>query len=250
MASLFNLSVKAENQNTSDFINTIHDILVTYLSCEYKTASITPLFLLTGVAFSGYIPYYMDAVGVLQPIVTRSQERRICAELCMTGLGGSPCGDDCFDLTPQGLPLQSFNGTSTSKFGVATRYDACSVLCENGLGEPLCHCGDRAKEKLLITRKTDFVQVCGHFCVRYDYRIFGCQACPLYKNATGIAARMLAPHVSFSDGAPPDQQTGGDGGQDGNVPVVDWDLWCQSMCQEGNGGAACNCDLLPMSLKI
>uniref|UniRef100_V5GRN7 Uncharacterized protein n=1 Tax=Anoplophora glabripennis TaxID=217634 RepID=V5GRN7_ANOGL len=200
--------------------------------------SIVPLFLLAGVALPGYIPYHMDTAA-LQPIVTTSQERRICAELCMTGLGGTPCGDDCVDFTPQGLPLQSLNGSTTVKFGVATRHEACIVLCENQLGEPLCHCNETTTGK--VAKKPDFMQVCGFFCVRYDYRIYGCQTCSLYKNAT--EARMLS-YVGVSTNSE-DDDDGGEG-----EPVVNWDLWCQNMCQEGNGGAACNCDLLPMSLEI
>lgn len=196
-----------------------------------------PLFLLSGVALPGYIPYHMDS-SALQPITTRSQERRICAELCLTGLGGSPCGDDCVDLTPQGLPLQSRNGSTTGKFGVATRHEACTILCENQLGDPLCHCNETATGT--GSKKTDFVQVCGIFCVRYDYQIYGCQACQLYKNAT--SARM----INYVGVDTMSEQSDGDD----DVPLVNWDLWCQNMCQEGNGGAACNCDLLPMSLEI
>lgn len=199
--------------------------------------SIVPLFLLVGVTLPSYIPYHLDTVS-LQPIITRSQERRICAELCMTGLGGSPCGDDCVDLTPQGLPLQSLNGSTTVKFGVATRHQACTVLCENQLGDPLCHCNETTTTK--AAKKTDFIQVCAYFCVTYDYQIYGCQACTLYKNAT--EARILT-YVGVSSTS--EQDDGGD-----TEPVVNWDIWCQNMCQEGNGGAACNCDLLPMSLEV
>lgn len=31
---------------------------------------------------------------------------------------------------------------------------------------------------------------------------------------------------------------------DGTVNVG-WDVWCREVCSDGNGGAACSCDLLP-----
>ncbi|KAJ8967837.1 hypothetical protein NQ314_002611 [Rhamnusium bicolor] len=192
--------------------------------------SIFPLFLLMGVAISRHISYYMDTAA-LQPIVTRSQERRICAELCMSGLGGTPCGDDCVDISPQGLPLQSLKANRTVSFSAITRQDSCSILCENNLGYPLCRCDHNNSNK----SKANFAQICSYFCTNYDYMIYGCQSCSLYKEASAsdmmLSARLLSP-------------------DDDQVPVVDWSLWCQKMCQDGDGGAACNCDLLPMSMDL
>lgn len=31
---------------------------------------------------------------------------------------------------------------------------------------------------------------------------------------------------------------------------VDWDEWCRTQCALGEGGAACNCDILPLSAPL
>lgn len=71
------------------------------------------------------VPHDNDAK--LQPIVTSSQRRRICAELCMSGLGGEPRAQTCLGILPQGIPLQ-FPDSSPRKRSIARR-DASFVLC-------------------------------------------------------------------------------------------------------------------------
>ncbi|KAJ8976318.1 hypothetical protein NQ317_010272 [Molorchus minor] len=203
------------------------NMMVLHLTMPFRI-SIFPVFLLVGVSLSRHVSYYEDT-SALQPIVTQTQEHRICAELCMSGLGGAPCGDDCEDLIPQGLPVQSLPGNTTVDFGAVTRQNSCTVLCENNLGYPLCACSAAPK-----TTKPDFVKICSFYCVNYEYRIYGCQACHLYNSTV---FRTLSDSLSEDD-------------QQDDHPVVNWELWCQKMCQDGDGGAACNCDLLPMSLNI
>ncbi|CAH0551575.1 unnamed protein product [Brassicogethes aeneus] len=194
--------------------------------------SIFPLLLLAtlGVGVAAAKPNrYQDDGAVLRPITTRTERRRICVDLCMSGLGGAPCGADCVDLTPQTMPLQSGNNILKESNGIPTlarsRGDACPVLCRNNLGEPLCECG----AKTVVDKEVDFFEVCGHFCLQYDYQIPGCQRCDLYRDASHQnSTKML-----LASG--PVKTIG-----------INWNKWCQVMCTNGEGGAACNCDLLPM----
>lgn len=220
---------------------------------------------LVGVHDARHISYYDDNT-VLQPIVTRSQERRICTELCMSGLGGTPCGEDCVDLAPQGLPLQSVPSYVTGSDGSdklqlsndtaadksQPRTSACPILCKNQLGFPLCNCDEfeiasltpnlnkktgfvgetnNNYGELIYPKRVDFLEICGFFCLEYDYQLYGCQACEMFKkfNESGFDIR------NWSIGS--------------KILKEDWKLWCSKKCSTGDGGAACNCDLLPMALS-
>ncbi|XP_044263922.1 uncharacterized protein LOC123010837 isoform X2 [Tribolium madens] len=182
--------------------------------------SIVVLFLL-GVASSRHISYY-DGSPHSRPMITQQQERRICAELCMAGLGGEPCGADCLDVIPEGLPSQASQSSEELQVDY-TRKDACPVLCANRLGYPLCNCTYAPETRPFF--RIDFVQICSHFCLAYKYQIYGCNTCDAYKNMTGISTKATP-------------------------TVYNWNSWCLSMCQEGDGGSACYCDLLPMGLKL
>lgn len=108
--------------------------------------SIFLLVLLVGVAVSRYTSTDRGDHEALQPIISKTRQRRICAELCMSGLGGDPCGEGCVDLIPDDLPVQYVADTheNTSKHGQTsgylTRHKMCDVLCDNNLGNPLCQC--------------------------------------------------------------------------------------------------------------
>lgn len=189
--------------------------------------SIFPVFLLLGVVYGRQIGSYGNGT-YLRPIVTRSEERRICAELCMAGLGGEPCGADCVDLTPQDYPVQSETVVEASEGSRhQPRESACPVLCRNRLGYPLCNCDDDVK----LNKHVDLLEVCTFYCLSFDYQLSGCQDCDLVKSAirshdkSGLSATYLK-------------------------STINWNLWCQAMCYTGNGGAACECDLLPMAVAV
>lgn len=102
--------------------------------------------LLVGVAVSRFIDNDEGGTEILQPIISQTMQRRICAELCMAGLGGDPCGEGCVDLAPANLPVQ-YNQTdkgiivtNASAVHHKPRNDMCDVLCKNNLGNPLCQC--------------------------------------------------------------------------------------------------------------
>nr|CAI5827075.1 unnamed protein product [Callosobruchus analis] len=67
------------------------------------------------------------------------------------------------------------------------------------------------------------------YCLHYNYQLNGCQSCEAYAAVSEFSKQSL---VLESD------------------PEVDWVAWCIRKCHQGDGGAACNCDLLPMGLII
>lgn len=209
-----------------------------------------------GVTLARHISFYDDE-GDFQPIVTTSQEKRICAELCMSGLGGTVCGDNCIDITPQNLPLKQQYGSSNDSGGRAlagglvnatssasSRHSACNVLCINQLGYPLCNCDDilettTARHPL---KAVNFLQICANFCEEHNYQLYGCQKCEVYKKYDANEGKLAKDDAEKSKEKVKrsifDQQT------------YDWDKWCQKVCASGDGGAACYCDLLPFGLQI
>ncbi|XP_064211755.1 uncharacterized protein LOC103313525 [Tribolium castaneum] len=185
--------------------------------------SIVVLFVV-GVASSRHISYY-DGSPNSRPMISQQQERRICAELCMSGLGGEPCGSDCLDMIPQGLPTKSSHQSSEEPSPDYTRQAVCPVLCENRLGFPLCNCTYSLQTTLQPFFRVNFVEICSRFCLQYGYQLYGCNTCDTYRNMTGIASKA-------------------------SRQLYDWNSWCLSMCKEGDGGSACYCDLLPLGLKL
>ncbi|KAL1512522.1 hypothetical protein ABEB36_002103 [Hypothenemus hampei] len=178
----------------------------------------------------------LSSDSALQPILSQSQRTRICYELCLSGLGGEPCGDSCYDLIPSNLPILSVSqntsvvvvvtdDTLAKKYNSTIRDDSCKVLCKNGLGYPLCACSYNDTKTY-----PDFVEICSVFCVNYNYQLYGCQNCTLYVQ---YASDKSNPIFEFASMDLKDTVT------------VGWKAWCREMCSDGNGGAACNCDLLP-----
>ncbi|XP_076268697.1 uncharacterized protein LOC143201478 [Rhynchophorus ferrugineus] len=213
---------------------------------EMKKTSIIPgLLLLLGSVAPGHARYtmYQDESSALQAIVPQSRRTRICTELCMSGLGGASCGDNCYDLIPTNMPLAGTGQTkqehvttnNDKKYNVTARQDSCDVLCKNGLGYPLCNC---AYDTSTTRYDPDFVQVCSTFCVNYDYQIYGCQNCTLYKEFSSKQTETS----SMDDFQEASMNVGS---TLGTTLSIGWDSWCLEMCSDGNGGAACNCDLLP-----
>ncbi|XP_022912977.2 uncharacterized protein [Onthophagus taurus] len=194
--------------------------------------------LLVGMSFAKQV-YYHGNTESFQPIVSVSQSKRICAALCMSGLGGKSCGPDCQDLTPNTIPAQSPNSSDAVRVAQSSmaRRNVCPILCKNGLGQPLCDCQDpknRAKE---VNEEIDFVQVCGNFCLDFKHRLPGCQSCKVYEEAAKTDKNVFSVNSSSSS-------------LDRSLKTVDWEEWCRQMCSVGDGGAACNCDILPMSLHV
>lgn len=192
------------------------------------------------------MPAFLFVVGVVSskhtsfhgngsPIISTSDQLRICADLCSSGLGGQPCGEFCFDLIPKQLPHQSTR-TADNVSNNITRADACPVLCKNRLGYPLCQCQKTAiKSKNVKPFQVNFNEICDYYCQQERWWLRGCPVCATSKQHGG------------------GQQNGGWKNRLATMQAkddVDWGKWCDKQCAESNGGSACNCDLLPFSLLI
>ncbi|XP_044745122.1 uncharacterized protein LOC123306986 isoform X2 [Coccinella septempunctata] len=197
--------------------------------------SIFPLFLVVGVAWTFPWKFPTRSHGndaFFEPIMSRSEIKRVCVELCMSGLGGEACGDDCVDLSPLTVTFQSDPaGDAVRNRSVpvgSPRSDSCPVLCANGLGYPLCSCRNSK------SKPANFVQVCGHFCLSYDYQVFGCQPCDVYRNLQKVKDMSYLLPSNVSSGYL----------MVGMVHEMSpyWIQWCIDKCSEGEGGSACNCD--------
>lgn len=119
--------------------------------------SIFLLCVLVGVALSRFINDDDNASETLQPIISQTRQRRICAELCMAGLGGDPCGEGCVDLIPDGMPVQYAQigqNDTIPNVSYMTRHDMCDVLCNNNLGNPLCQCNNTG----IVKQKSNFFE--------------------------------------------------------------------------------------------
>lgn len=184
------------------------------------------LLFLVGVASPTHFSYYANE-SADRPIISRSQERRICAELCLSGLGGEPCGEACLDIIPQALLSVSQSDTGDEQVNL-TRRSACPVLCKNRLGYPLCGCNETPVTRPFF--RPDFLEICVFYCRQYDYHLYGCDECSAYKNMTAEDAVKIVARISKK--------------------TYDWNEWCVQMCQEGEGGSACYCDLLPLALEL
>lgn len=182
--------------------------------------SIFPWFLLVGVACVGCVGVHgNDAVP--QPIgVNSTQAHRICAALCSAGLGGDSCGESCLNKVPKELPTRQSAVNLRARYANG-RHDACPILCENALGNPLCGC-----EKPTQKKELDLLGICKFFCLNYEYNIDGCPSCDALCSKAKIVNRRK------------------------HKVKIDWEEWCKSRCIEGDGGAACNCDILPLRMNL
>lgn len=154
--------------------------------------------------------------------ITRDDEIRICADLCTSGLGGEGCGPVCKDLTPD-IPRQSLNDSRNVK--VRARQGVCPMLCSYSLGKPLCECENNKKNN-----KVDFKKICDFYCIKQNWLLRGCPDCE-QNGVQKQNGRLMKMNYEYS----------GD---------IDWGKWCDVQCAQGNGGAACNCDILPFSMKV
>ncbi|XP_017776568.1 PREDICTED: uncharacterized protein LOC108562664 [Nicrophorus vespilloides] len=161
-----------------------------------------------------------------------TEARRICASLCMAGLGGKGCGEQCQSISPIDLPVQLARNETRDLLRppasvYSRRRDACPLLCDYSLGEPLCSCSAETATYRTDFYSIDFDRICSFFCVNHDYNIIGCRSCSIYRNQSYDTYSMQTYR--------PDRK-------------IDWDAWCRERCAEGDGGVACNCDILPLSL--
>lgn len=111
---------------------------ISYYFLFYSSCSFLTFFILSFVGVCTAAPSATAAA------FTHLDEQRLCAELTASGLGGGACGTPSASVEGdhrwrrQYQEQRQLNGSDGD---VATpRQDACPVLCDNGLGRPLCEC--------------------------------------------------------------------------------------------------------------
>lgn len=137
--------------------------------------------------------------------------RRMFVDLCSSGLGPVQCATL--------FPVQASNARApTGPLRGTPRRSLCPDLCANALGFPLCRC-PAPSSAAAHASAVDWSSVCGTFCRREGLTVYGCPPCTVKPEYRVQSAK-------------------GDGD-------VNWDLWCHEQCLDGDGGLACNCDLIP-----
>lgn len=122
-------------------------------------------------------------------------------------------------MIPVGLKTALQDGNNTHEFIYGQpRYSVCPSLCSNHLGEPLCNCVNQDVEY-----SVNWNTVCTAFCYE-GYTLNGCPACETPAATEAIAHAGSFRVLATSDG---------------------WEAWCNVQCQQGQGGAACNCSRTP-----
>lgn len=159
-------------------------------------------------------------VGVLTAVSLPPQplsERRTYVDLCINGLGA----DSCVALFEAAVPANLTRKSGGKHSGAKPRSAVCPVLCDNGLGYPLCRC-----RQLLPRPPTNWTAVCDAFCALQGVTVYGCGEC---KNQD-IILRTQTKTVTTFEAAETEE---------------DWDALCHSLCKQGDGGLACSCDIIP-----
>ncbi|XP_034838592.1 uncharacterized protein [Maniola hyperantus] len=201
----------AENLPTDDSVAGVRqrDTPEVVLQLKYSEGELNKIYL---------TQFRKEAKGWEPPVLAR---RSLCADLCYSGLGGDSCGSNCDAMMPVGLKTALNNSNSTDVVYGEPRVEVCPVLCKNGLGQPLCSCGENAPEP------TDWSAVCGTFCTSDNYVLRGCPACQPNNDATQSAIKSVLSSTRSLN------------------TVEGWRSWCNVQCRQGQGGAACNCDSAP-----
>lgn len=80
----------------------------------------------------------------------------------------------------------------------------------------------------IIRISTVLSLVCRAYCIRHNYRLYGCQKCSLYIQKTEDFGIFSLDSFEFKSHV-----------------VPDWKDWCVKKCAQNDGGSACACDYLP-----
>ncbi|XP_060808660.1 uncharacterized protein LOC106137776 [Amyelois transitella] len=158
--------------------------------------------------------------GAKQWVPSVPARTNLCADLCHAGLGGEGCGATCKDLVPVGLKSALSSANETHSAYGQPRYAVCPTLCQNKLGDPLCHCAalmGGAENNGTI----DWSAICSAFCISDLYVLGGCPVC---DQVSASPRQALTRTLDTAEG---------------------WAAWCDVQCRQGQGGAACNCDRAP-----
>ncbi|XP_065352768.1 uncharacterized protein LOC135947762 [Cloeon dipterum] len=169
---------------------------------------------------------------------------KLCKRLCRDGLGGKLCGCDPKAIGKEMSQDMYIWRTSHPEEHVikGPRWGVCMVLCHLGLGQPLCGCEIRNSSLEAAERQREV-----------------CNLCELATNGDEIYSKLKCDSNQCSKPGPQKKTIPNEIGEidlvDGPFSfqflqtMVDWNLWCIIQCEEGDGGIACDCDMLPLQFE-
>jgi hypothetical protein len=198
-----------------------------------------------------------DAAAVSPSVVLGSR----CHMLCDSGLGGVPCGCPAKIVTSQlHNKMNAWRLAHPDRNIIkGPRHELCKSLCSEGLGQPLCRCTSEVhKEDIQISK--DWCPICHDILLREQspklWMELRCNELHCWNNTEQKPIRKReVPKTTSKYGTKfniPSNAIGVTEINDHSLmkdeEEVDWNLWCEVECDENNGGLACNCDMLPLSL--
>ncbi|XP_059485884.1 uncharacterized protein LOC132202752 [Neocloeon triangulifer] len=179
------------------------------------------------------------AVGAAVPSVFSSSfapNSTACQRLCKDGLGGLPCGCDP-DKTSKQMSKDIYHWRTShpeDKIIKGPRWQICPLLCHLKLGHPLCGCGAKNKPNVELEHE-NVCNLCDLVIDEPDvFKRLGCDKRKCGASSMNRNYDLTLGINEISNGLLEE--------------FVDWNLWCTIQCEEGDGGIACNCDMLPLQL--
>ncbi|XP_031619691.1 uncharacterized protein LOC116338511 [Contarinia nasturtii] len=163
----------------------------------------------------------------------------VCEDLCGAGYGGPTCGKLC--------NAENGNQTQEKKYKSA---NLCSVLCDFGLGGKNCNCG---KNQLKPPKNTK--DICNAICRELNLSVDGCSKCislphSYHKKPSSAVFNFNDINESATDESVTTTEDSASITTIDTTPdTPDWNVVCIELCKKGEGGALCNCDLPPLSMK-
>ncbi|XP_067004428.2 uncharacterized protein [Anabrus simplex] len=193
-------------------------------------------------------------------VPTKHMITRMCSDLCVSGLGGVPCGRVCDNLNVNFKELKKAaaavsNGTLVKKQG-SPRRNVCPLLCAYALGDPLCECDSYEIDRRFLVTPINWNNICVMFCEMEGLTVYGCRKCDekFYAKSGKNIKKYLAPASRKNPQSPSDKEAEEDAAKNtvvgalregGSNEIPDWPAVCHDLCLNGEGGLACNCDLNP-----
>lgn len=176
-----------------------------------------------------------------------------CSTLCEAGLGGKPCG-----CPPDQVASVLHNEVTTWRVAHpeervirGPRRGLCPALCAQKLGQPLCRCPQVEPDQGLLEVNNDWCPLCHQLLYTENSPDLWIKLACNEEKLNNICTNVTKTHDKIIKRDIRNQifDLASNNTIDLRSNEVDWNLWCEVQCDNNNGGLACNCDMLPLSLN-